>query len=89
MIEMKLEITQDHIDAGLKGNCRECPIALALIDAGYSSVHVYSASASGVKDFALHYFSLHSDAMLLIGKFDNGCAVAPQTVHLLKDERLT
>ena len=31
---MKIQVTQQHIDAGLKGSCTKDPIALALKDAG-------------------------------------------------------
>jgi hypothetical protein len=33
-------VTKKHIEAGEKGSCRRCPIALALIDRGFKAVSV-------------------------------------------------
>jgi len=35
-----VKVTQDHIDRGRKGECRLCPIALALSEKGYQDVVV-------------------------------------------------
>jgi hypothetical protein len=37
---MVVEVTQKHINKGLRNDCRRCPIALALKDAGLSDVVV-------------------------------------------------
>lgn len=37
---MKIKITQEHIDSGKRINGKCCPIALALIDAGFCNVQV-------------------------------------------------
>ena len=29
---MKIEVTQAHIDAGKRGRCTKCPVALAIMD---------------------------------------------------------
>jgi hypothetical protein len=31
---MIVQVTEDHISKGLRGNAKKCPIALALLDAG-------------------------------------------------------
>ncbi len=30
---MKIKLTQSHIDAGVKGDCGSCPVALAVMEA--------------------------------------------------------
>lgn len=37
---MEIEVTQDHIERGVADNCYDCPVALALIDAGLGGVSV-------------------------------------------------
>lgn len=42
MKEVKIEVTQNHIEAGARRSCDRCPIALALLDAGFPSPYVSS-----------------------------------------------
>jgi glycine cleavage system aminomethyltransferase T len=35
-----ISVTQQHIDSGLRGSCQKDPIALAMIDAGYTDVWI-------------------------------------------------
>ena len=37
---MEIKVTQDHIDNGVADSCFECPVALALVDAGVQGVSV-------------------------------------------------
>ena len=36
----RIEVTQDHIDRGIKQDCHNCPVALAFQDAGFSDAEV-------------------------------------------------
>lgn len=45
MKTITVKVTQEHIDNGVLRSCRACPVALALIDTGYSEVAV---SADGL-----------------------------------------
>ncbi len=38
---MKLEVTQGHIDNGVPANALKCPVALALLEAGFKTVSVW------------------------------------------------
>lgn len=71
---MTVEVKQEHIDAGLKNNCVNCPIAKALLDCGYSarvgSIHVF------ISDTKIKY-SLPAIAQVFIAHFDSDLPVAP------------
>jgi len=41
---MVIEVTQEHIDKGLKMSCSMCPVALALKDKGFTHVSVIGYS---------------------------------------------
>ncbi len=76
---MKITVTQEHIDGGVKDSPWACPIARALprAPAGYDyevfedRVHLWS-SREGAR-----YSYLPEEARLFVAKFDNGEAVEP------------
>ena len=47
---MEIRVTQDHIDSGAPDSCFECPVALALIDAGVEGVEVNHMQINYVRD---------------------------------------
>ena len=81
---MKIAITQKHIDSGVKADCSQCVLALALLDAGfvraavtYDRVYVTDAS------FRDESYRLAGDALALVTDFDYGDRVQPCEVELL------
>jgi hypothetical protein len=44
---MRIDVTQQDIDAGVPGNCRHCPITLAAQRAGLRNVEVNGMSLFG------------------------------------------
>ena len=79
---MKVVVTQEHIDKGVKGEHADCPIALAVKALGYKNVSVDAESidASDGVGGASFFGYLPDEAALFIGMFDNGeDEVAPFT----------
>jgi len=81
------ELTQEHIDNGVRLSCSCCPISLAVADKGY--VHV-SVSGSGVvraiqqggSSLAPQRFRLPHEVMALIRLFDDGLPISPSSFRL-------
>lgn len=42
-----IAVTQEHIDKGMQGSCRRCPVALAILDADRSTL-----AKEGLADYA-------------------------------------
>lgn len=73
---MKIAVTQEHIDKGLRSRCKLCPVALALHDSGFPE------AMTGL--FHCWLNGLRSGARLLPGPvtkfilgFDNGKVYKP------------
>lgn len=82
---MKLEITESHIEDGDRGDCSNCPIALALRElCGTDDVYVDGVFISAgdrtwkTPDAAAHF----------IEDFDSGLPVGPITLELPDDHKL-
>lgn len=82
MYELALDITQDNIDNGKRGNPCSCPIARRLADYFHTKngqVHVYPDFARiWEKDLRLR---CALDANDFIVKFDAQESVSPTTLH--------
>ena len=81
-MEVTVKVLDRHIQKGKPNKCAECPIALALVDAGFdrpwvdhSLVH-YFAKPDGVRE-ELYHFWLPGDAVGFVEDFDEGKPVKP------------
>ena len=65
---MKISVTQQHIDSGVRGSCTSDPIALALKDLGYERPWI------GVHYIRLDKVDVHmpSEVYEFLKRFDNG-----------------
>ena len=82
-----INVTQEHIDAGIQSSCKKCPIALALESALGDE---YSANVGG-SHFRVgkHRFPgkpLPSVAKRFIQAFDLGFAVSPFSFEIEVDD---
>jgi hypothetical protein len=75
---MKITVTQQHIDQGLRGSCTGDPIALAMRDAGFSFVWV---APDRIEGDALT-FHIPEDVVEFMKCFDNERFVSPFTFEL-------
>ena len=72
-----VEVTQKHIDRGVKSSARTCPIALAFQDLGFKEARVggqnaYPDGLDSPKTIPLPYY-----AREFIANFDKGITVTP------------
>lgn len=82
---MKISVTQEHIDAGERGECGRCPVALAFGDAGFNVsvcpayVEFYKADSNRHGGTFICRRPLPQEAGLFIYRFDKDGpgAVAP------------
>jgi hypothetical protein len=71
---MKIQVTQDHIDRGMQGDCADCPIALAIKEqlkpflvAVYSvDIIVFKSPSQGTS------YKHTKESIQFISKFDRG-----------------
>ena len=82
---MKIEVTQSHIDNGHRTKCKECPIALAIIDVvgEGNEVMVYPHGARINGD--LYFLPIQASDFIL--DFDRDKAVHPFSFELKGLER--
>ena len=71
---MKISVTQQHIDRGVKGSATSDPIALALLDAGWEKAY---AGASTLKDKNRYAFTTPPEVYRFMRDFDTGRRVEP------------
>ena len=84
---MKIEVTQTHIDKGVKREPDRCPIALALGDAGFKFVLVQRIRTYLQRN-GISYFSQVHDKKTenFVKNFDYGTRVEPFSFELyIKD----
>ncbi len=77
---MKVFITQEHIDKGVKSNCTECPTALAILEqCEVDTIEVGSLWVEVRRNCALCPYELDMPSSLkrFIEKFDDGKLVTP------------
>lgn len=72
---MKISVTKQHIDAGIKLDACSCPLALALSDAGFPKPVVDGEQVEIAGEFGL--FPLPEVAQQFVSDFDHGLPVAP------------
>lgn len=48
---MIIRVTQEHIDRGIQRDCSECPVALALLDAGFRDPKANASTLRNGKKF--------------------------------------
>ena len=70
---MIVKVTQEHIDAGTRQSGSGCPVALALVDAGFQSPYVDSETIT----WAGNEVSLDTQAYDFIWAFDDLFHVEP------------
>lgn len=81
---MKLTITAKHIKEGRKCKCRKCPLALALLDAGFETALAAVDYLYATKNHHSYYFKHSQQSYDFMTSFDRGKVVFPQTLELLE-----
>lgn len=78
---ISIQVTSKHIELGRRGECDRCPIALALIDAGFDKPMVTDefVRASG------RYYALERKIFHWIHDYDDDKKVAPIEVKLERE----
>lgn len=71
---MKIRVTQQHIEEGRRGSCRECPIALAIVSAGFFKAWV---GASQIRANGKLWCDTPPEVYRFIQKFDTNKRVKP------------
>ena len=71
---MKITVTQQHIDAGVRGSATSDPVALALKDAGWEKVYV---NVFGIQLGKEKRYPLPEGMWKFMYDFDNGNPVFP------------
>lgn len=80
---IEIPIKQFHIDTGIPGNCKKCPIALALSDIGFSDVVVGPEDIiASHPENGIAVYDLDWRGVYFIDKFDSGHVedVSPCTI---------
>jgi hypothetical protein len=77
---MLIEVTQDHIEKGKTRGCFDCPIALAMIDAGLRHPFVMNTIVSTASSSC--DMDLPQEAVEFIAGFDTGGFVKPFSFEL-------
>jgi len=87
-MNMKIEITQEHIDAGTPMKASYCPIALALAEqfGEDSTIHVWDHEIMIWKDGRERIGYTHSpQSREFSANFDEGIEVSPCTLELERE----
>lgn len=82
---LKVNVTQEHIDKGVRYHSDICPIAWALRDAlsvGCCGVVVRASEATWFEDGCRHHAWLPCTAQQFVVEFDNGQDVSPFSFEL-------
>ena len=77
---MKVKVTEEHIDEGVKGCPRNCPVALAFWDAGAVDVRIGAGRADwrmSNDDLRAVSAKLPERVQEFVGQFDHGEEVEP------------
>jgi len=77
---MKVTVTQQHIDKGVKGSCGFCPIALAIKEA-FNTDYVLVASDLDIGE-SIRDFPTPEEVQQFYCDFDRGQPVQPFTFEL-------
>jgi hypothetical protein len=82
---MKIQVKQEHINDGLRGNNSQCPIALAVGDA-FPEAKLVSVRSKSI--FVYHdpvgrkVFKQSEEVQKFVGEFDKGFKVYPFSFEL-------
>lgn len=78
---MRIAVTQENIDKGVRGETSNCPIALAVKALGYEYVCVGAESVDALRgsDGRAFLWYLPNEATSFVHAFDEGRKVAPFT----------
>lgn len=80
---LTIHVTQEDIDRGIRRNCGECPIALAIKRAGAVSVDAeHGVISLGDAEHNRFRFHTPSDASKFMADFDKCLPVTPFTFTL-------
>lgn len=76
---MKINVTQEHINTGEAGNCKACPVALALLDAGIAlaGLSVGQDEITWMRSVPTYRIDTPSRVAKFIEAFDEGAPVKP------------
>lgn len=78
---MSVDVTQEHIDKGMRDSCLSCPIALALKKKGDRLVRVRNTVAY----VANMPYQLPQEAIAFILDFDHGELVKPFSFEMVNE----
>lgn len=81
---MRIEVTQEDIDHGVRGSCKECPIARAMQRAGFKFPRVNRYSAWWF--FPYGQCDLPDIAQRAVRRFDLGHGMSPFAFDLDVEE---
>ena len=87
---MKIKVTEEHIHEGIKGSCRNCPVALAFWDAGMVDVRVGAGMVDwydAAPGMGFLEAKLPEHVQEFVGQFDHGEEVEPIVFHVEGEAR--
>ena len=79
---MKIQVTQQHIDYGVRGSTTSDPVALAMKDAGLIKPWASPSYLAWRKDNKDYYVPLPEGVLGFMKEFDNGVEVEPFTFEV-------
>ena len=74
---MIIQVTQQHIDFGLRGSCSSDPLSLAMLDAGLSEPWVSPTYLRWKKDGKTYFHPIPENVLQFIKRLDTGISAAP------------
>lgn len=77
-MQLTINVTQEHIDAGERGSCGHCPVALAMVNAGLDRPLVVTALHGTANGKRVHASMPHC-VNKFATSFDRGLPVFPFT----------
>ena len=78
-----INVTQDHINKGSRGQCRNCPIALALLDNGFENVAVFEGVIDTYhKEYGYWYYYIPPELQEIINNYDKTGKMDPLEFEL-------
>jgi hypothetical protein len=87
MKTIKVQVTQECIDNGVKDKCRECPVAQALIKAGFDTPEVYSDKIQyWVNNDHVSAWACTEEVTDFIELYDDGNPVKPFEFEMTIDD---
>lgn len=83
-MEFTLNVTEEHIQKGVRRDICSCPIAKALWSQGWKHANVQPYGASVTRDYQCFWIPFQSDSAIaaFVLAFDKGQPVEPQSFTL-------